>query len=632
MLSEFIVEPFSHILSAWDELESSRKRYISLAVADLDFGQEPDESASLGRFYLDLLAPGSHMDTRHPLFRASVKADGPTRVLTIMDSSLPTPHTLTDTVTHRFNYECLLNINVGVSIVDWKPQELMYISISDLSVRRHFSDQQDVLQFAIRRISADCSLWVTKYPSLLRIVKGTKSKNAIDISFCRVTNDALGSKDITLLRNASIEVGKLVFKIDGVLASSLLQMIKTSTKSLSYAAKEEENDPIFLKFKYPKTSSHTSQMETAANASKVQRGNELEIIPPSSREDGKATKGPKHKFYIERLAVSAIKAEISYCGSSPLPTWLSPAFMFEGLPFVFPSFSINHVYGSASEHMSNIVKSHYNIWSLLFGLSLRPTFIARAFLFTTKQSVIAVFEQASRALASISLQVNPPSNLQETSDVYSNQATYNVADVFLRGVRRMVHLMFTPFNWLYQESHTDVRVRAPRLFIKRDNEDVLVEYVEGESTGRALLSQVKMGIYLYEGYMSHGDLQGIGEYKIAAYDSIFSYILTTERLLIIKSSKTLGTPSVFWDVELPSIAFVDVDELPQDKLSLQFLYMERNKSGLSMLSSMLLLFNDSRSGMNVLKDIYSINKRLTKRSRCGRRRSLRGNKSAQVLR
>eukprot|EP00957_Ditylum_brightwellii_P016143 1215668-Ditylum_brightwellii.AAC.1 len=37
-----------------------------------------------------------------------------------------------------------------------------------------------------------------------------------------------------------------------------------------------------------------------------------------------------------------------------------------------------------------------------------------------------------------------------------------------------------------------VRLRPPRLFANQEGKDLLVEYVEGENVGKALLSRVRM--------------------------------------------------------------------------------------------------------------------------------------------
>ena len=38
-----------------------------------------------------------------------------------------------------------------------------------------------------------------------------------------------------------------------------------------------------------------------------------------------------------------------------------------------------------------------------------------------------------------------------------------------------------------------------------EGKDLLVEYVEGENAGKALLSRVRMGMHLGEGYLFHAD-------------------------------------------------------------------------------------------------------------------------------
>uniref|UniRef100_A0A7S1BCV6 Uncharacterized protein n=1 Tax=Corethron hystrix TaxID=216773 RepID=A0A7S1BCV6_9STRA len=57
---------------------------------------------------------------------------------------------------------------------------------------------------------------------------------------------------------------------------------------------------------------------------------------------------------------------------------------------------------------------------------------------------------------------------------------------------------------------SSTRVRPPRFFENKDEKltqggDLLVEYVKGENVGLALLSRVKMGSYLSNGYMWHAE-------------------------------------------------------------------------------------------------------------------------------
>ena len=520
--------------------------------------------------------PGANIPVSNPGIQIRVTADGPTRVLKIMNSSVSIqPECTPSRNTGRLNYECSFCIDVGISIVDWKPQELVYFSLTGLSLYRHFSRGEDIIQFAIRNVAADCCLWITQYPILFHVVKGNR-KDAVTVRWSRDINDDLG-KDITLLRYANVELGKLVFKVDGVLANLLVKM---SNKAKMLEAKEETSSiaaGAISKSSNQVTLGHSSQIDTAANAAKLQpQGCTTTCEHATLAEPVKSEilYSPMHKYYIEKLNISVIRAEVSYCGASPLPTWLNPAFMFETLPIRFPSYSSSYMYGSVNEHMEGI-KRHYNMWRLLFGLSLRPMFIARACIFTTKQSISVIYSKASRTIGSFSERMRPCLEFQDSKTLVKVKPT------------------------------TDARTRAPRLFAKLDNSDVLVEYVEGENSGRALLSRVRMGRHLFEGYVSHGDLQGVGDYDLLSYDDDFLYILTQERILILKRSNNMDAPTVFWEVELQSIALVErVD------LSLQLFYMDPSSFGLSMLSSKLVFFNNVSTAIIALKFIQSINNRL----------------------
>lgn len=527
----------------------------------------------MGHFDLDSLVPGSKVDlSSHPLFNVSVVADGPTRVLKITDSPLSssqTKVTLFKALQRRIKCDLSLCIDVGVSLVDWVPRELIYLSLGDVSISRNLSDKGDIMHFSIRRIAADCTIFTAEYPVLIKVATDSRQKDAVSISWCRDMNDVLG-KDITLLRYASFDMGKLICKIDGVLIKPLLQMSHMAMKSLVHNMESHQpslsiNDitskPLYRGIR--KNSNHLARGELAIGS------NINDPQSPTRNTVFEITHTPKHKFYIEKLNISAIKAELSYCGASPLPSWLSPAFKFETLPIRLPSFSCSYMYGSANEHIQR-VKDHYNLWRIfLFGISLRPSFFARACLFTTKQSLLVILRHASTMLSSFSGQLIP---------LYFNQLTSG-------GARH------------------DARARAPRLFVKQGDADVLVEYAEGGKSGRALLSRVRSGRYLAEGYISHGDLQGIGEYIILPYDGSFLYILTRERLLVLK--KTTNIPLMVWELELQSIVHVETEKLPNDKVSLQIFHMENGNINLG---TKLLLFNDSNTPSLVLAFILSTNK------------------------
>ena len=148
------------------------------------------------------------------------------------------------------------------------------------------------------------------------------------------------------------------------------------------------------------------------------------------------------------------------------------------------------------------------------------------------------------------------------------------------------------------EMDTDTRMRAPRLF----TDDVLLEYVEGENEGRALLSRVTMGRYLLDGYISHGHLEESGDYSISSSDVSVLFILTRERLLVIKRDSVVNKFSVLSEIELHSIALIEAEEIPQGNLALQFFHInkEHDRAGLGMLSSKLLLFKNAEAGLEVL--------------------------------
>jgi hypothetical protein len=617
--------------SAWDEPDSA-KRCIDVAVADLDFGEPPIEAASLGHFYLDLIVPGSTVSVQNPLFSAYVTADGPTRVLKITDVSMSMAvenNALPGALPHHLNYNCSICIDIGLSLVDWKPQELVYLYLRDVCLHREVSNGEDTVAVTVRQLSIDCSLWITKYPVLLDVRKGGKSKEAISVSWCKDMNTR--GKDITLVRYIDVELGKLVVKVDGAIINFLIQMFKRASKSLHPQTDGDKNALRVRGTNVKELAStdlmqryQTSQQDawhiTAASAAKnhiTQLNMTPQDIDTFVSSDELQSNTPKHKFYIEKIKVSALKAEISYCGALPLPAWLSPAFMFEALPIRFLSYTKGHVYGSINEHMQSI-KGHYNIWRFLLGLSLRPMFVVRACIFTTRQSLLTIFSRISMRpsqmlgyIYSRGTDQEGNNNVEETSALYSNQTTSSIltsaASALLQGSNRIFSSLQLLFG-LHSELESDIRVRAPRLFARQDDSDVLVEYVQGENTGRVLLSRIRMGIHLFEGYLFNGNIDGFGDDDSSlSADGCFVFILTIERLLILRGSKNMNISSVFWEVELGNITLAKVLESPQDQsISLQIFFMDRKNFGLDMLQSKYLLFTDAATGRQLHSCILSV--------------------------
>jgi hypothetical protein len=114
-----------------------------------------------------------------------------------------------------------------------------------------------------------------------------------------------------------------------------------------------------------------------------------------------------------------------------------------------------------------------------------------------------------------------------------------------------------------------VRSRNPRLFAHLDGKDLLVEYVEGENAGKALLSRVRMGLHLGEGYFFHAE--GAREQRINAKSRIdldpspLILMITSERVLLLTGRLDRNFCSVAWEAYFMNIVHVVI--VPADELS-----------------------------------------------------------------
>mmetsp|Transcript_2395 Transcript_2395/g.4367 ORF Transcript_2395/g.4367 Transcript_2395/m.4367 type:complete len:324 (-) Transcript_2395:122-1093(-) len=261
--------------------------------------------------------------------------------------------------------------------------------------------------------------------------------------------------------------------------------------------------------------------------------------------------------------------------------------------------------------MENL-KSHYlSIWRILdvfVGLSFKPSFIIKAFIFTWRESVAGKFERVSGACAATADQLltigsskaDRSSLIVTTSHVFVNTSTtdddfpiefsavyifcrsiygkaLNLVGSALRGYANMNLLISSTLRYDGGSTRYDkasgaidsVRMRAPRLFATQDGKDLLVEYVEGENAGKALLSRVRFGMYLGEGYMYHGEgaqLRSTSGGDISFHSRVkpLIFLLTSKRLLFLDSGGNLTRPPVVWELSLEHIVLVEFKVRPTE--------------------------------------------------------------------
>jgi len=641
-----ILLPYHKAFYSWD-FPDLCKRFILLEKADFEFEDHPSQDRVLARLFLDYLAPGTELKLEYANIMVSIVTDGSTRVLRVIDASISTDALGNSMVPKRYDdqLKCLLDIelNVGASLIDWGPRELVYFRLSELRVHILRLSDAEFVNVSIGRVSADCQLWLTPYPILLSIgSREENKKNAFSSSWCRdlVTRS---NRFYQLLRNVEVKVDTLKLKIDGHLASLIAEMFYISAGLLG--RRKEPKSTVDFDNDFSQKLTYAD--DTAVAASKMNhysfdKNNPMAITSNASENDrnvysfisdeqrGVTTK-VRQKYYVEKIKISSIKAEISWCGSLPLtfllPRWLSPALMFDALPIMFPAYSNSHVYGSVEDHLENI-KSHYNIWRFLFGLSFKPTFVLKSCIFTSMQSIASFFNNISGASAlaldNLSGQHHATRNTGEKSFrlVVAPSCFFSpIASFLLRKLLRASMWASSLFDFAKVPGNDSsaVRIRAPRLFANHDQNDLLVEYVEGENAGKALLSRVRSGRHLYEGYVGHGIIDGMDGDSPPSFATQLCFILTFERLLVVTNGENVNVCDVAWEVLLDDITMVHLSEAIElgGRSFFQVWYLENPEEsiqtsspwlmpGLDSLSQRKIYFRESHSGRQLLKKTSTV--------------------------
>jgi hypothetical protein len=136
----------------------------------------------------------------------------------------------------------------------------------------------------------------------------------------------------------------------------------------------------------------------------------------------------------------------------------------------------------------------------------------------------------------------------------------------------------------HRDSGVLVRSRNPRLFANVNGMDLLVEYVEGESAGKAFLSRVSMGTYLGEGYNFHAEGIRLSLSRrppssptspsstaarrgdLAAREaSTYILMLTFERVLLLSGALNASFCDVVWDAHFADVVYVELLDVEPDE-------------------------------------------------------------------
>jgi len=596
-----VVLPFHEICFAWDEPDFGL-RTIVVQEAKIDTTKSSSVLLPiLGSYKLDSLPLGSSFEMENPAWTCSILSDGPCKIFSV--ASLVEHESARELEPSNGSEEALvrfdakLTCGVGVSVIDWQPRELVYVSFEDCHCKIRSSSSQRISTLSIMNVMIDNQLWITPYPVALRI--GSRSSNrrhgnqgAVSIRLAQAFNK---HKDVFRFHSVEIATDPLMVSIDGTLADSALGMLRkvgriwqrgsdsTAMESRNAILRRElhiripYDDKVDLEQrKFLDLYRSIDSVASSAFASKLQTHyippNEVAKEAPTAGYDNNVMKMTR-QYYIERLRLSSAQAKVSWSGSLPiaasLPRLLRPALTFEALPLFVRPFSRHHFYGSTDDCVEEMKSHYFNVWRLLdifVGIAVRPLFLLRAFVFTWRESAASVFTATGHLLGR-------GQELQfRTESWLINALTTPLLSCSKSVLAGMSSLALKSAKLLhYDPAHLRsraglVRARNPRLFAYINGRDVLVDYVEGENAGRALLSRVRRGAHLSEGFRfmveDVHDCQRRRHDHFVRTPASLLLMVTFERLLLLCSEMNDKFCDVEW--ELPCNKLVDVDELGSD--------------------------------------------------------------------
>jgi hypothetical protein len=649
---------FQSVDFAWDEPDADLTSgnhddpslLLTLEVVDLRFSAEESEAFSrvLGRLELESIAPSTDVYfsrfSHLPGVAGKVVADGPTKVLHIIDTSLPklegddAANSAEAELGTFINVEtttsvpCWITVRmthgIGVSFVDWTPQELVYIRFDDIRFDRSISFTQESIAFSVGRISIDNQLWVTPYPVLLQIDKrsGRRVYHAVSLSCRRALKEQGG---LVMVDKLELSVEPISLQVDGSLVELLERAYRVAANtilkvglndSLDIAPLEDEIESM-LTLRRPTRKSNESKsyvsvlaenfVESGAWAvkskGKIRLGSSTYYRVMDTPEGKLVTtqKTPKtrRRAYINRTDVSALKAEFSWAGPLPLPKNLSnlsrsilssvrSVLTFESVPVSIGAFSRDHTF---SDDITDALKHHYKcylrpgaILGMLAGLPFRAPVSVMKAIFYTANEFFAEFldslaEWNSRREQSC-LRITPREILpsyasKELTDcIVGTSWPYmiTVGRVSL-AISKMFHLWTSAFAaWASRHRYAGIRKagdqlatrrRNPRLFAHINGQDLLVDYVEGASAGKALLSRVRRGRHLGEGYVYHtenamigGQVSKTSKKALPDISKTLILMISIERILVLNSDRGVNFCEVLWEVTFSNIVHMEVQE------------------------------------------------------------------------
>ena len=241
--------PYNTAAYAWDDVDR-RDRRLLIQTAKDDSKRGIKIGELIGELKLDKLPPNSVIkEVVHDRFAGEIIADGPTRVVRITDSGLPS---LTkwgegsagvngdrDGATVRggrgsFELDINLKFGIGLSVVDAQPQELLYLKLGGVKCRRvQTKEGNDAGELRVKSIAIDNQLWITPFPSMLRIGacdgadESSMTENALIVDWSRSNKFRnQGTSSVSLVKKLAVKVQPIELNVDGNLIMRLLSMAR----------------------------------------------------------------------------------------------------------------------------------------------------------------------------------------------------------------------------------------------------------------------------------------------------------------------------------------------------------------------------------------------------------------------
>lgn len=453
------------------------------------------------------------------------------------------------------------------------------------------------------------------------IRKRNRRHSAVSISWCSSLNTHGGYGNLTLLDKIEVSSEPIFVNVDGELAGLLFRMarqvagISSSGKDvITFQSRDEELKSLLTisgAGEYAEDGDASSRAPnslqddaagelatTAAIAAKLRDSPAFNQPTTNYLFRNKSKKKKKqplskvqHKFYIERLKISTTKVDLSWSGALPglLSSSLFKALTFERLPMQLRPFSNSHAYGNLEDHLQ-ILRSHYvSVWrivDLLMGTSSNPTFLFRAVVHTFREGCASILDFLALYLENYSTEMtkflprdskflpiyddgNPLQEikqhsifLKKVSAPFVNGTVFVLKNTSLVVSLFSLQMKYSPKSSSARHTRGLVRSRNPRLFAHLDGKDLLVEYVEGENAGKALLSRVRAGLHLGEGYLYHAE--GVRQRKLYFKSKIdlnpapLILMITLDRVLLLTGKLDQHFCSVEWEAYFTNIIHMDL--------------------------------------------------------------------------